>query len=111
ALLTLTLLLALLALLALLTGLLRLAAAGALLLLQAFALLALLVGKLLATLCAATFALRLFRLIAEIALVVEGAVGVLQRTVHGAIERAVLLLAVAALAHLDLHVLHLVEHA
>ena len=94
-----------------LTGLLRLAVARALLLLKALALLALLVGEFLTALCAAAVALRILRFVAEIALVVEGAVGVLQGAVHRAVQRAVLLLAAAALTHLDLHVLHLVEHA
>jgi hypothetical protein len=82
------------------------------LLFEAFAELALLVGEFLALLRALSVALGFLGLVVEIALIVHRAVGVLQRTVHGAVHRTIRLLTRgAALAHLDLHVLHLVEHA
>jgi hypothetical protein len=62
------------------------------LLLQAFALLALLVGEFLAALGIALAHCFISRVV-EVALVVERAVGVLQRAVHGAAHRAVLRLA------------------
>ena len=111
-LLTLTLLLSLTLLALLAAGLLRLAAAGALLLFEALAQLALLVGEFLALLGARAVALGLFRCVIEIALIIHSAVGVLKCAVHGAVHRAVgLLSALSAAAHLDLHVLHLLEHA
>src|SRR5690606_8164992 len=106
----LTLLLALLSLswLFLLAGL---AAAGAHLLLEALAQLALLVGQFLAALRIA-LTLGLLGGVVEVALVVERAVGVLQRAIEGAVHRPVLLLSArTAATHLDLHVLHVVEQA